>query len=343
MRSLTRAALIAGVTLAVFVPSSSGATAGRTFSTAGTIAKLAADGQRVAVLTTKVKGSCDRIVVWNAQNGRATNFTTHEACPHADVATIPYTVWELALGDGQVAWSAYDGGNETEVFVYAARLAGGKPKELELLTNDSNSGEGDDAEHLLGGGSVLAYNRELGCALDDNGNLSCDVRLVRIHGVRTHVVARDSTLAAVAGTRMTVTSGGTIALLRSDGSQVATLTSSVGKAATVAAGSTRVAVQSSGSLDLYSAASGATLSSLPLGTASSLKLAGVNARLALLRGSGRATLMRLTDGKQVALPLEHVVDARLTEAGLFYAYNTPTATRKGHVAFESTARLMKRF
>ena len=78
------------------------------------------------MLTTKVMGSCDKIVVWNTQNGRATNFTTHEACPHSDVATIPYTVWQLALGDGQVAWSAYDGGNETEVFVYAARLTGGR-------------------------------------------------------------------------------------------------------------------------------------------------------------------------------------------------------------------------
>src|SRR3954447_18204280 len=164
MRSLTRAALLAGLALAVFVPSSSGAGAARTFSTAGTITKLAADGRRVAVLATKVKGSCDRIVVWNAQNGRATNFTTHEACPRSDVATIPYTVSELALGDGQVAWSAYDGGNETEVFVYTAKLSGGKAKELEFLTNDSTSGEGDDAQHLLGSGSVLAYNRQLNCA-----------------------------------------------------------------------------------------------------------------------------------------------------------------------------------
>jgi hypothetical protein len=340
---VTRAALIAGLALAVFVPSSSGATAGRTFSTAGTITKLAADGPRVAVLTTKVKGACDKLVVWNGQSGRTTNFTTHEACPRSDVATIPYTVWELALGDGQLAWSAYDGGNDTEVFVYAARLAGGKPKELEFLTNDSDSGEGDDAEHLLGGGSVLAYNRELACALDDNGNLSCDVRLVRIHGVRTHVIARGSTLAAAGGARMAVRSGTALALLRADGSQVATLTAAVAKAAPVAAGSTRVAVQSSGSLDLYNAATGGKVSSLALGTASSLRLAGVNARLALLRGSGRTTLMRLGDGKQVTLPLQRLVDARLTEAGLFYAYNTPKARLKGHVVFEPTAELIRRF
>ena len=43
--------------------------------------------------------------------------------------------------------------------------------------------------------------------------------------------------------------------------------------------------------------------------------------------------------KPVSLPLRDVVDAKLTEAGLFYAYNTPRARMKGHVVFQPTSLL----
>jgi hypothetical protein len=52
---------------------------------------------------------------------------------------------------------------------------------------------------------------------------------------------------------------------------------------------------------------------------------------------------RVREAAAPPLTLKGVVDARLTEAGLFYAYNTPKATQKGHVAFESTDRLLGRF
>jgi hypothetical protein len=169
------------------------------------------------------------------------------------------------------------------------------------------------------------------------------VRLVRIHGVRTQVVAKDATLAAAGGTRLAVTSAGALALLQADGSKVADLARGVTSRTTTAAGSTRVAVASSRSLDVYDAASGAKLFSYALGAATGLKLVGVNASLALLRGSGREALVRLSDGKVAQLPSKGVVDARLTEAGLFSAYNTPNARLKGRVAFEPAAALLRRF
>jgi hypothetical protein len=46
----------------------------------------------------------------------------------------------------------------------------------------------------------------------------------------------------------------------------------------------------------------------------------------------------------ISLPLPRsFVDAKLTEAGLFYAYNTPKAATKGHTVFEPTAKLLRRF
>jgi hypothetical protein len=338
--------LVAFGLLSFVVSPSSGATRRSyesSIATPGLVTKVAADGQRVAVMTTKIKGACGKVVVWNTRRAKTTSFKTSEGCPHADVAVIPFAVDQLALGDGQVAWAGSTGGNETEVLVYAASLATGKAKEVDFRTHDSTSGEGDDAQRLLGGGSVLAYDRLLDCVEDSNGGFSCDVRLVRIHGLHATTIARGQTLAAVGGARLAVTSTAGVALLRADGSQVASVADSVTPGASFAAGSTRLAVASSRTLDVYDAVSGAKLGSIPLGTAASLELIGVNTRLALLRGRGSTALVRLSDSKRVSLSLKGIVDARLTEAGLFYAYNTPAAARKGHVVFEPTAKLLARF
>lgn len=108
---------------------------------------------------------------------------------------------------------------------------------------------------------------------------------------------------------------------------------------------TALAVQSPSTLDLYDPASGRQLKSLPLGPSALLEFAGLNTKLALLRGSDRAGLVRLSDGKLVSLqlPLHGVIGPKLTEAGLLYAYNTPKAAMKGHVIFEPTAELLRRF
>jgi len=39
----------------------------------------------------------------------------------------------------------------------------------------------------------------------------------------------------------------------------------------------------------------------------------------------------------------NLVDARLTDAGLFYAYNKPKAAMKGRIVFVPTAKLLARF
>jgi hypothetical protein len=55
-------------------------------------------------------------------------------------------------------------------------------------------------------------------------------------------------------------------------------------------------------------------------------------------------LVRLADGKLTSLPLvsatgQPLVDVKLTDAGLFFAYNV----KKGRVAFVSTPTLLRRF
>jgi len=83
---------------------------------------------------------------------------------------------------------------------------------------------------------------------------------------------------------------------------------------------------------------------MPLGSAAGLPLVGVNSRFAMLRGSRRVVLVRLSDGKLISLAhRKPLVAVRLSDKGLFYAYNVQSATKKGRIAFEPTARLMARF
>ena len=58
--------------------------------------------------------------------------------------------------------------------------------------------------------------------------------------------------------------------------------------------------------------------------------------------------MRLSDGKLIALPIKSsraasIVDARLTEAGLFYAHNVRKPSPGGRIVFQPSARLLARF
>jgi hypothetical protein len=146
-----------------------------------------------------------------------------------------------------------------------------------------------------------------------------------------------------------VASTGAVTILAPRGSRVATVPAVEGNPPrAIALSRTRLALLRTFTLELYDPATGAKAKSLPLGPAAALQLAGVNSKLALLRGPRRLVLVRLSEGKLISLPLRpgaatSLVDAKLTEAGLFYAYNTPRATAKGRTVFEPTAKLVARF
>ena len=144
---------------------------------------------------------------------------------------------------------------------------------------------------------------------------------------------------------MAVGTEGALSIRAANGAQVATVPYGAGTARAVALGKTRLAIERTLTLDLYNPATGAAVKSLPLGSAASLRLVDVSSRLALLRGPHRLVLVRLSDGKLIALALrtKSHVDAKLTSAGLFYAYNVRRGLAKGRIVFEPTAKLLARF
>lgn len=336
------------------------------FTTRGLITKVAADGNRVAVKTTgRSSRSCGQIVVWTAPSHKSKSFSTgNPGCPAIVCRPGSGCVDELALGDGQVAWISRSGGNSLELMVYKARLSGGAPRRIEYAVNGYGAGgdpEGSWVGQLLGGGPVLAYNAwKLVC--ERSADYVCGTRdpllrvddetLVRIRRTGPTIVktgAGSRTLAAVGGGRMAVDAAGAIIVLAPHGARIATVPAlAVNPPRGVALSRTHLAVLRTFTLDLYNPARGTITKSIPLGPAASLKLAGVNSGLALLRGPRRLVLVRLRDGKLVSLPLSRaraasIVDTKLTEAGLFYAYNVRRPSPSGRIVFESSAKLRARF
>jgi hypothetical protein len=116
----------------------------------------------------------------------------------------------------------------------------------------------------------------------------------------------------------------------------------------IALSRTRLAILRSATLDLYDPGTGAKTKTIRLGAAAAgLDLGGVTSKLALLKGAYDLVLVRLSDGKRVSVPIRRgadtMVDAKLTDAGLFYAFDVLHGSAKGRIVFEPMAKLLARF
>jgi hypothetical protein len=101
-------------------------------------------------------------------------------------------------------------------------------------------------------------------------------------------------------------------------------------------------------LGLYDVKTGHVRKSIELGPYAALDLAGMSSRLALFAGPHLLVLVRLSDGVLITFPLSpkvatRLVGAKLTSAGLFYAYNVARGKSRGRVVFERMSRLLARF
>jgi hypothetical protein len=341
------------------------------FATRGQITKLAASGNLVAALMTHIQGSNDQIVVWWAPGSKAPRFETHVNSANPDTAF--QAVSELALGSGRVAWLEVAGGNSEEEVIYSAPVGGGTAKQLVYAANKSGAAGGIDGDYvgqLLGLGHLLFYNQWHVCDYEDSGSgqptPACPVRgkisgeqlLSIVAGRRVPVASGPAAfqLVAVGGGRLALqsstqlgTTSGAITVATPAGTTVATVAAATDDPPrVVAVSATHLLLERAHTIDSYNPATGARIGTIPFGPG--LELAGVNTRLALVRGLRRLVLIRLSDGKRVTFPLPGAalscacpVDAKLNETGLFYAYNVPAASAKGRVVFEPIARLLARF
>jgi hypothetical protein len=288
---------------------------------------------------------------------------THLACLPIVCRRGTACVDELALDGRQVAWIIRSGGNTLELRLMAARFARGGPKQVDVAHSGAGAGgdpNGGYLGRLLGGGALVAYNSWVVC-FPQEGNPPCppadpatgvvQENLVRVVAGRKKVVKRGTgsyRLLAVGGGRMAVVTEGTVTVLGAGGARVATIPAVEGnppRAVALSAG--RLALERTFALELHNPATGTKLKSLALGPAAALPLAGTNSKLALLRGPRHLVLVRLRDGKLITLTpppgVTSLIDAKLTGAGLFYAYNTLGRSPRGRIVFEPNTKLLGRF
>jgi hypothetical protein len=349
-------------------------------TTRSPIRELAADGKGFAVMTSAVKNDKTVYVVnaWAAPRRKRASFAIRwTSCYHGcgELAVAGDRVaW--VEGNGGNSLELYlktaklSGGRRTQVD-YAANGDGA-----------GEDPEGDWLAEVRGGDSLLAYNRwDVGCTEQPEPGYGCSTfgvgnrQLVRLRSGRPVILETGAdvcALAAVGGGRMAVGtlpsdgasrnvrgagcesgapgSAGTVVLVAPSGDRVATIGAVKGDPpSSIALSKTRLAIVRSRSLDLYDPATGNKTKTLRVGAAiAQLGLGGVTSNLALLRDSARLVLVRLSDGKRISLPLRRasetgVVDARLTAAGVFYAYNLFRGRTKGRIVLEPTAKLLARF
>jgi hypothetical protein len=151
---------------------------------------------------------------------------------------------------------------------------------------------------------------------------------------------------AVGGGRMALHVGDNVVVLKPSGKRVSSVSAPDVQSAALSGAELGIAGRTA--LGLYDAATGHLRKSIELGPYAALDLAGMTSRLALLSGPHLLVLVRLSDGALITFPLgskvaARLVDAKLTSAGLFYAYNVMRGKSRGRVVFERMSRLLARF
>src|SRR5919197_1179740 len=283
------------------------------------------------------------------------------AADGARVAAV--TTRKHGCGDIRVAWIEEGGGNILEMTVMAAPLRGGRTKQLDYKVNGDRAGgdpTGRWVGHLVGAGSVLAYNRwtqvcdrpaDYTCGDGDPLVHMTGERLVRITAGRPAVLATGPSafaLAAAGGPRFAVARADGVASVTAAGATLAFVADPQSAVRAVGLSASTLALERTFTLDLYKPSSGAALRSILLGPAAALQLDGVSDKYALLRNPRRVLLVRLRDGAMASLMLpsgviRSLVGARLTDAGLFYAYNLKRGADPGRVVFVATRALAAAF
>jgi hypothetical protein len=331
----------------------------RTFGTTGDVRKIAADGASVAVAAAGGGKRCPRVVVFSTA---AKRFDSYDLCGSGVAA--------LALAGNQVAWmtSATSANANTERELGGARLGTKAKYDLDSAERGPVF-EGGWFAAVRGGGGVLVYSRFNICDTA-NGPTDCfeqkptpgfgdyqitDPQLVKVAGRQKRPIRKE--LDAVMPVAV---DSGQIALAPAPGSKDVTIANANGSVASkvtiasppavsltspdehvpYALAGGNLYVLRAGGIETYAAKAGTLTKTTPLpGAARAGKLVGVAGGLAAILKGGGVQVVRLTDGKArpVAAPAgakaPGIVDAWLTGAGLFYAYNVPSTTSHGRVAF----------
>lgn len=362
-------ALLAVAAAALTAGSAGGAPGPLTFGTRGVIERIAADGQRVALATDKIKGSCDRIVVWNVA---AKSFVAYKAGTNCsgDETSLPQYVKEVALAGTRAAWVERTGGNREELILMVGLPGKAKPAYADYQENGNGASglpQGDYLGNVHADGDLLAYNTWHVCNLlppgfEDDLAEPCTgtqppvteprygldkQKLLRLDGTKSKAVKAGADTYAVvavdAGRIAAQAASGKVTLFTDAGAVLKKIAVPAGTFAGTALQGNQLVTLRNGSIEVYDTGTGALAKTIPL-PAGKAVLRDVDGGLAVYVKGLEVHVVRLSDGKDVlvTVPGSAPVDAQIEPQGLYYSYTTPKSTAKGRVAFLPLAELKKK-
>ena len=333
------------------------------FGVKGVVTRIAADGSRVALEVTK-KGSCDRVIAWNATSKAFTGWTTG-ACGATPLSGVP----EVAIGGTTVGWIEAGGGNNQELTFNAATIGKAAVKKSVLFVTNGNGAGGDKTGeyigHLFGNGSALALNQWTVChslapgAVDEESMAICktpgvagtDAYLVDSPVLKTYsggavksVVSNGHTyqVSAVNNGRIAVAfETGQVPIYSLAGALQTTIPIPAGTVSGAALYGDQYFTIRNGALEVYSMT--ALVKSIPI-TASKPNLRAATDKYAVYVSGSSVHVVRISDGKDITLSTGGTpgapADGMITSSGLFYASNVMTnKTAPGRVTFIPAAAI----
>ena len=302
----------------------------------GPLGSLITDGRRVI----PNGGSLSRgLLVWDGIARRST--LVRAACSSSQVA----------LAGNRLAWACYDSGNTyTDIVLETLRLGARRPTFVAETYVDSD-GRGQTLGSLVGHGNTIAFTTYHGKAkrakawlLLPRRGRKCPRNSDLVGPAHAAPMCRllkkaagGSTISVDAARVLTLAPNGVVRLLSTQDRLLRTWRLGRHVVNARLRGRT-LAVQQATSLDIYDTVTGAKRQTLPLAADEGLPpyLLDVQGALAAYATGGAIHLLRLSDGRDVALALPRAapwLDARLERVGLFVSWNRMYDRRPGRLAF----------
>ena len=307
-----------------------------------TIAQIAVDGHRVAVVYTASTLTC--IELWDARSGKLVRFH-EETCSYRCVCDG--VISEIALGGTQLLWSTYSESNHFYYFVFGATAA--RPRSTQVFSSSDDQAAGN----LYGHGGLLGF---VSTWTDKNNRTTQATiwRLVGTHLVRVRTVQGPLTVLAADSHRIaTRRNDGAVELLTVQGRPARSFPVGLperqrypGEPGTrdgrVAFQGSELVVAKRGTLLVYNTSTGARTNTLPISARAVLE--DVQQGIAVYVLGRSIHLLRLSDGRETVInpPGRGRVAAQIEAPGLFYSYNLRAGFRRGRVVFVPFATVVKR-
>jgi Tol biopolymer transport system component len=287
----------------------------RVVATRTPIGNLSADGPRVAFVPNASRTDCDHVSVWTPAARSLVRLAARLPAPCANLGTLPYLIYDLALAGRRVAWADVEGcGNTCDVALKTATLA----KPLSAMVTDAGGGGGAGGGdlfdfHLRGHGGLLVFD-----------NPYREPAVERIGNGRETTLRRGSHVAfveSVSQNRIAIHEADAVTVLDDHGAVVRVFPFGRGELGAVRLDGDRLVVTRGDVLEVYDVATGAAL--LQRSLLSGYELTDADGGIAVLQRGNDILLLRLADGRSFRLaPGREPVRADLEPTGLYFSYAT---------------------